>query len=169
MRPIIIAYIFLFVVCFTGCSKENTVQEEPETQFTFRVKKNGLEWKVTTAKGFYNKDDGTCHVSGVGENNEHLHFTFKKYPQRTGKLDEFHSGVIIPSCPICASLSASYTLNSVETNKLEIIGFDNIQNRIIGQFNVQLKRERLYDSEDFDEELNTYEGLFSVRYEDIGL
>lgn len=166
MKGIFVLCAVLLVICSTACSKE---KDELESQSTFKVKKNGRDWMTTTASSFYNKDDDTYHVVGVGDKEEHLHFTFKKLPQLTGKLEEFDSGVNIPSCPICASLSAMYSLDDVPTNKLEIIGLDMIKKRIIGRFKVQLKRERLHHDEDFDDELNVYEGQFDIRYEDTGL
>jgi len=171
MRAVIISSIFLFAICAAGCSKEKTEEEDrqQETQFTFRVKKNGVNWKANSAAGYYNKQDSSYYVVGIGENGEHLGFNFKRTPQFIGKLSEFNTGVMIPSCPFCASLSARYTLDSSKSNKLEIIGFDNLQHRINGRFNIHLKRERLYENEEFDEELSHYEGLFSITYEDAGL
>lgn len=128
-----------------------------------------MDWKTSTATGFYNKDENSYYVIGVDENDEHLRLTFQRDPQFIGKLEEFDTGLNIPTCPHCASLAAVFTLDSDKTNKLEIIGFDNIQNRIVGKFTVHLKRERLYETDDFDEELATYEGIFSVLYRETGL
>jgi len=169
MRAIIVFYICLLAIFTAGCKKERPVDEDQESQFTFNVKKNGIDWETKSATAYYNKTDNSYYVTGFGDNGEHLQFMFKKEPLTTGKLKEFNMGVSVTACPICSSLSASYTLDRSKTNKFEIIGFDNLQNLIAARFNVHLKRERIYEDEEFTEELSSYEGLFSIRYEDSGL
>lgn len=145
-----------------GCSKEkmeNEVAGEP----TFRVKKNGEGWKVNGAQGYFNSKDSTFYVHAMGENNEHLTFNFRRNPLSTGRLAEFGAGAAIPSCERCAAIAASYSLDPAKDNRFEIIGFDNLESRILGRFSVNLKKDRLYEGE-FTEESVIYEGTFSVVY-----
>jgi len=146
----------------TGCSKEK-MENEGTGEFTFRVKKNGEDWKVNGAQGYLNSGDSAFYVQAWGENNEHITFNFSRNPLSTGRLAEFDAGVVIPSCEFCAAIAASYSLDPAKNNRFEILGFDNLESRILGRFSVNLKKNRLYDGE-FTEESNVYEGTFSVVY-----
>ena len=74
----------------------------------------------------------------------------------------------ILNCEHCAGIAALHSLDAAKVNRLEILGFDNIEDRILGKFLVNLKKDRLYDDE-FIEEFNTYEGTFSLVYQEITL
>ncbi|RQP19645.1 MAG: hypothetical protein EAS52_01695 [Parapedobacter sp.] len=147
-----------------GCSKEKK-ENEDTGEFTFRVKKNGKDWKVNGAQGHLNREDGTFYVQASGENNELISFNFRRNPLSTGRLAEFNADAVVPACELCAAIAASYSLDPAKDNRFEILGFDNLESRILGKFSVNLKKNRLHDGE-FTEESNVYEGTFNVVYKE---
>ncbi|MGK6351622.1 hypothetical protein [Parapedobacter sp. DT-150] len=161
MKYTIIICAILFVVV-SGCSKAK-MENEDKQEFVFRVKKNGVDWKVNAVQGYRHSNDSTFYIQASGQNNELIAFIFKRDPSFVGKLGGFDARVTIPSCELCASIAATYSLDSSKMNRFEILGFDNIESRILARFSVNLKKDRLYDGE-FKEEFNTYEGTFSVIY-----
>lgn len=167
MRYIVVFFAVLLAVGI-GCS-EVIPEVEDNQKFTFRVKKNGVEWKVNSAQGYRRGEDSTFYIQAWGQNNEKITFSFKREdPLFIGRLEEFGADVAILNCEHCAGIAALHSLDAAKVNRLEILGFDNIEDRILGKFLVNLKKDRLYDDE-FIEEFNTYEGTFSLVYQEITL
>lgn len=165
MKYIIIISTALLTIA-SGCSKSKMENDgDKEDTFTFRVKKNDDHWAVNTALGFRQSNDSTYYVEGWGENNERITFDFKRSPTFTGKLEKFGAGVIVPNCEHCAGIIAKYSLDSTKENRLEIVGFDTIEGRVLGKFSIHLKKDSIYAGP-FTEEFNKYEGVFSVVYKE---
>lgn len=101
------------------------------------------------------------HVMALGDNNERFTISFFKKPQYTGESKQFNAGTIIPACGYCASIAQRYSLDSLKQNSFRIMGFDHIDNRILGRFSVHLKKDSLYQGT-FVKDSSLYEGVFSV-------
>jgi hypothetical protein len=151
-----------------GCSKKvyTNGKEAANTNFTFRAKKNGSAWKAHSIAATYNAKDSMMHVTAMGENNERLTISFFKKPQYTGASDRFTAGSMTPTCEYCASIAQRYSMDSLKSNSFQIMGFDNMEHRILGKFSVYLKKDSLYQGT-FIKDASLYEGVFSVPYETV--
>ncbi|MCH5689404.1 hypothetical protein LWM68_37290 [Niabella sp. W65] len=45
-----------------------------------------------------------------------------------------------PTCEYCASIAQRYSMDSLKSNSFQIMGFDNMEHRILGKFSVYLKK-----------------------------
>lgn len=151
-----------------GCSKKiyTGSKEAAPANFTFRAKKNGSNWKASSVTATYNPKDSMMHVMAQGDNNERLTISFFKIPQYTGNSGRFTAGSITPTCEFCASIAQRYSMDSIKSNSFQIVGFDNIEHRILGKFSVYLKKDSLYQGT-FVKDSSLYEGVFSVPYETV--
>lgn len=151
-----------------GCSKKWRADSNKvnNTSFTFRAKKNGADWKAGSLTATYNIKDSMMHIMAFGDHNERFTLSFFKKPQYTGNSKQFTAGSMIPICEYCAGIAQLYSLDSLRQNSFQIMGFDNIDNRIMGKFSVYLKKDSLYQGA-FIKDSALYEGLFSVLYETV--
>ncbi|WP_114789585.1 hypothetical protein U0035_08595 [Niabella yanshanensis] len=156
------------LIIVVGCSKKahSNRKEKPNSDFTFRAKKNGTNWRANSISATYNPKDSMMHVMALGDNNERFTISFFKKPEYTGEAKQFNAGTIIPTCEYCASIAQRYSLDSLKRNSFQILGFDNTGNRILGKFTVYLKKDSLYQGT-FIKDSSLYEGVFSVRYETV--
>lgn len=161
--------IALFVIAIamsTGCSKKSQPLKQDNSTFTFRTQKNGNYWAVNGVTASYNTKDSMMHISAYGEKNERFSLSFFKKPKYVGKWQPYYAGVAVPSCEHCASIAQLYSLDTLKKNSFEIMGFDDIDNRILGRFSFHLKKDSIYPGA-FIKDSSLYEGVFSVPYETV--
>ncbi|MGE9312265.1 hypothetical protein ACLOAU_11485 [Niabella sp. CJ426] len=162
----LLAASLLMIVVGSSKKLHSNRKENATTEFTFRAKKNGTNWKANSISATYNPKDSMMHVMALGDNNERFTISFFKKPQYTGESKQFNAGTIIPTCEYCASIAQRYSLDSLKRNSFQIMGFDNIDNRVLGKFAVYLKKDSLYQGT-FIKDSSLYEGMFNVRYETV--
>lgn len=157
--------LLITLTTLLACSKNtpSTSREKDTPDFTFRAKKNGVDWKANALTATYNEKDSMVHILVEGNHNERFSLSFFKKPQFVGKSDEFTAGSLTPTCEHCASIAQLYKLDSAKQNSFEIMGFDNIQNRVLGRFSVYLKKDSLYAGP-FTRDSSLYEGVLSTPY-----
>lgn len=159
-----IALFALSIAICIGCSKKLQAEKQEKENFTFRVKKDGTHWTVNNVFASYNLKDSMIHILAYGENNERLSLSFFKKPKYVGKWQPSYTGISIPTCEYCASIAQLYSLDTLKKNSFEIMGFDDIDNRILGRFSFHLKKDSIYAGK-FTKDSSLYEGVFSVPYQ----